>query len=88
MILKVTFNLDDAIHFNLFSAHKIVKSIWREMFNVTKCQSSCDNDNMTRPRPVALKPFRCAAPRVYIASLPPPPPKKISDVKHFKTYLN
>jgi len=29
MILKVTYKIDYAIHFNLFSANKFIKPIWR-----------------------------------------------------------
>jgi len=30
MILKVNYNINYAIHFNLVSANKIIKPIWRE----------------------------------------------------------
>jgi len=30
MILKINYNINYAIHFNLFSANKMISPIWRE----------------------------------------------------------
>ena len=34
MILKVTYNIDYAKHLNVFSANKIIKPIWKNMFRM------------------------------------------------------
>jgi len=57
MILKVIYNINYAINFHLF-ANKIIKPIWRERClrceKIPVCQSSCDNENMIRPKLLVL----------------------------------